>query len=58
MKYCLRITKKDGTISKHYFSDYDSLDYNATFCQFSTNIVHAEGLVLNFWGWKELFKIG
>lgn len=56
--YKLRITRKDGTINEHFFNDYDSLDYNATFCQFSSNIVHAEGLKLTISGWKELFKIG
>ncbi len=56
--YKLRITRKDGTINEHFFADYDSLDYNATFCQFSSNIVHAEGLKLTISGWKELFKIG
>ena len=57
-KYRLRITRKDGTVSEHYYDDYDDLDYNATFCEFSSNIVHAEGLQLTIFGWKELFKIG
>lgn len=57
-RYCLRITRKDGTVSKHYYDDYDDLDYNATFCQFSTNILHAEGLERKFFKWNELFRIG
>ena len=58
MKYCLRITRKDGTVSKHYFSDYEELDYNATFCQFSTNILKAEGLKLGLFKNEVLFTIG
>ena len=58
MMYCLRITKKDGTVSKRYYNDYDTMDYEATFCQFSPNIVHAEGLKLKLFGYKTLFKIG
>lgn len=58
MEYRLLIFKKDGTISKHYFSDYDSLDYNAVFCQFSTNIIKAIGQKAKLFGWKTLFTIG
>ena len=58
MKYCLKITKKDGSVSKHYYSSYDELDYNATFCQFSSNIISAIGLELGLFKDKLLFKIG
>ena len=44
MEYCLKITKKDGSVSNHYFNSYEELDYNATYCQFSTNIAKAIGL--------------
>lgn len=56
--YCLRITKKSGQVTKHYYETYDDLEYNAAFCQFSPNIAHAEGLELTLLGWKELFRIG
>lgn len=58
MMYCLKITKKDGSVSKHYYSSYEELDYNATFCQFSSNIVSAIGLELGLFKDKLLFKIG
>ena len=57
MKYCLKVTKKDGSISNHYFSSYEELDYNATFLQFSTNIIEAVGLKISFFRNKTLFKI-
>lgn len=58
MSFCLKITRKDGTVSKHYFDDYESLDYNATFCQFSPYIRCAEGLELGLFKNKLLFRIG
>lgn len=58
MEYRLVIYKKDGTISKHYYSDYETLDYNATFCQFSTNIVKAIAQKAKLFGWTNLFTIG
>lgn len=57
MKYCLKIIKKDGSISNHYFLSYDELDYNATFCQFSTNIIEAIGMKIGLFKNKILFKI-
>lgn len=58
MEYRLVIYRKDGEVSKHYFSDYDSLDYNAVFCQFSSNITRAVGQKAVLFGWKTLFTIG
>ena len=58
MEYRLLIFKKDGTTSKHYFSTYETLDYNATYCQFSPNIVKAIGQKEELFGWKTLFTIG
>ena len=58
MKYCLKIIKKDGDITKHYFSSYEDLEYNATHCQFSTNIVKAIGLEVGLFKNKTLFEIG
>lgn len=58
MKYCLRIIKKDGDIAKHYFSSYKELDYHATFCQFSDNIIKAIGLQVGLFKNKTLFEIG
>ena len=58
MKYCLRIIKKDGDVSNHYFSSYEELDYNATLCQFSTNIIKAIGLNVGLFKNKILFEIG
>ena len=54
MVYCLKIIKKDGDVVKHYFS----LDYNATLCQFSTNIVKAIGMKIGLFKNKTLFEIG
>ena len=57
MQYLLLITRKDGTVSKHYYDTYEDLDYNATFCRFSTNIYRAEGYKLGFLSKKKLFTI-
>lgn len=58
MKYCLKIIKKDGNVTNHYFSSYEDLEYNATYCQFSTNIVKAIGLEVGLFKTKTLFEIG
>ena len=58
MKYCLKIIKKDGDVTKQYFSSYEDLEYNATYCQFSTNIIKAIGLEVGLFKTKTLFKIG
>ena len=58
MGYCLKIIKKDGDVVKHYFSSYDELDYNATLCQFSANIVKAIGMEKKKKKNKILFEIG
>ena len=58
MGYCLKIIKKDGDVVTHYFSSYDALDYNATLCQFSTNIVKAIGMEIGLFKNKILFEIG
>lgn len=57
MKYCLTIIKKDGFESKH-FSTYDELDYHATLCQFSTNVIKAIGIEIGIFRNKKLFEIG
>ena len=58
MKYCLKIIKKDGDITKRYFSSYEDLEYNATYCQFSTNITKAIGMRVGIFRNKVLFEIG
>ena len=58
MKYCLRIIKKDGDVSNHYFSSYEELEYNSIFCQFSTNIIKALGLKVGLFKDDILFEIG
>ena len=58
MGYCLKIIKKDGDVAKHYFSSYDESHYNATLCQFSTNIVKAIGMKIGLFKNKTLFEIG
>lgn len=50
--------QKDGFESKHYFSTYEELDYHATLCQFSTNVVKAIGIEIGFFINKKLFEIG
>lgn len=57
MKYCLKVIKKDNSISNYYFSSYEELDYNATFLQFFTNIIEAIGLKVSLFRNKILFKI-
>ena len=56
-RYRLKILTVSGEKHYHYFSDYASLDYNATFCQFSTNIVKAWGEEVKGFRWKTLFTI-
>lgn len=58
MKYCLKIIKKDGDVTNHYFSSYEELDYHATYCQFSDNIIKAIGLEVGLFKTKTLFEIG
>ena len=58
MKYCLKVITKDGNVTRHYFSSYDELDYNATFCQFSNNITKAIGLEIGLFKNKILFETG
>ena len=58
MEYCLKIIKKDGDVSNHYFSSYEDLEYNATYCQFSDNIIKAIGLEVGLFKTKTLFEIG
>ena len=57
MKYCLKVIKKDNSISNYYFSSYEELDYNATFLQFCTNVTEAIGLTISLFENKTLFKI-
>jgi hypothetical protein len=56
--YCLLILKRNGETSRHYYEDYDSMDYDATMCQFSLNVAKARGMRCGSRGWKTLFKIG
>ena len=58
MRYCLKVITKDGDVTNHYFSSYEELEYNATYCQFSTNIVKAIGLEIGLFKNKTLFEIG
>ena len=39
----LIVVTADGLKRKHYYEDYDELEYNATFCQFSPNVAKAYG---------------
>ena len=54
----MMIKKKDGSVTSHYFSSYEELDYHATFCQFSDNITKAIGLDVGLFKNKILFEIG
>lgn len=56
-RYRLVIVKKDGDISKHYFDDYEELEYNAVFCPFSSNILKVTAQEDTLLGWKTLFTI-
>ena len=58
MRYCLKVITKDRDVTNHYFSSYEELEYNATYCQFSTNIVKAIGLEVELFKNKTLFEIG
>ena len=56
--YCLMIIKKDGDVTRHYFSSYEELDCTATYCQFSDNIIKVIGLKVGLFKNKTLFEIG
>lgn len=58
MIYCLKIIKKDGDVTNHYFLSYEELENNATYCQFSSNITKAIGLRIGIFRNKVLFEIG
>ena len=58
MKYCLKLIKKDSNVTNHYVPSYEELDYNATMCQFSTNITKAIGMKVGLFKNKILFEIG
>ena len=58
MEYYLKIIKKDGDVTNHYFSSYEELEYNTTLCQFSDNIIKAIGLEVGLFRNKILFEIG
>lgn len=55
--YRLVIYTKFGRVSKHYYPDYETLDYNAAFVQFSHNVIKAFGQELRFFRWRTLFTI-
>ena len=48
----------DGSKKEYHYEDFDELEYNATFCQFSPNVAKAYGQEWFFSGWKTLFTIG
>ena len=58
MRYCLKVITKDRDVTNHYFSSYEDLEYNATYCQFSTNIIKVIGLKVGLFKNKTLFEIG
>ena len=58
MRYCLKVITKDGDVTNHYFSSYEDLDYNATFCQYSDNITKAIGRKVALFKNKILVEIG
>jgi hypothetical protein len=48
----------DGSKKEYHYEDFDELEYNATFFQFSPNVAKAYGQEWFFSGWKTLFTIG
>lgn len=54
----LVIFKKDGSNSEHSYDDYETMDYNAVLCRFSTNIVKVLAQECTLTGWKTLYTIG
>lgn len=55
--YRLVVYTREGLRRVHPYEDYDTLDYNATFCQFSPNIIKAVGQHFTLLGWETLFTI-
>ena len=55
--YRLVISTQYGLTRKHYYLDYETLEYDATFCRFSPNISTAVAEKLTLTGWKRLFII-
>jgi hypothetical protein len=53
----LVITTMYGLKRKHYYDNYDEMDYNATFCRFSPNVSNVIGQKLTIFGWKTIFTI-
>lgn len=47
-----------GLVRRHYYDNYDDMEYNAVFLQFSPNVTKAFGQELHFFRWKTLFTIG
>lgn len=48
----------DGSKKEYHYEDFDELEYNATFFQFSPNVARAYEQEWFFSGWKTLFAIG
>lgn len=57
--FCLLVLTKSGEFHRHYFDDYDDLSWNATYYEFSPNIIQARAMVRDYDGrWKCSFRIG
>lgn len=53
--YRLLITKRTGVTFKHYYFNYDNLEYDRSFCKFGQNVRTVVGQKLTLFGWKTLF---
>lgn len=56
--YRLVTTSNGGLVREHYYDDYEDMEYNAVFLQFSPNVKKAVGQKLGFFKWITLFTIG
>lgn len=53
--YRLLISKRTGVTFKHYYFNYDNLEYYRSLCKFGQNIGTVVGQKLTLFGWKTLF---
>ena len=56
-KYKLLIMDEYGSISRHYYNDYDELEYDANMCPFSGNVIRVKALKRTGPKWKLLFTM-
>ena len=53
--YRLLISKRTGITFKHYYFNYDNLEYDRSFYRSGQNVRKVVGQKLTLFGWKTLF---